>query len=204
VAVRKPKQSRSKATASSIVEAATQILAQGGWPAFNTNAIAKRAGVSIGSLYEYFPNKQALLDKIANAHLDDGEALVAAQVQKAANFESVAGIIETLVTALVRLHQHNPKLHRVLSSDAPVSEQTAQRAAQLRSTATELVQHALAPHVEDAALAGAFAFNTADTLIHQWHIGQDGDLIAPHRLKAELIIMLTAYLDAKTQKSRTL
>lgn len=56
-----PQQERSRTTVSLIVEAALQVLEQSGERGFNTNAIARRAGVSIGSLYQYFPNKQAIV-----------------------------------------------------------------------------------------------------------------------------------------------
>ena len=75
--VRTARQARSKATVDAIIEAATRILAETGWAALNTNAIAARAGVSVGSVYEYFPNKQAILDVIMDRHLEAGEALLA-------------------------------------------------------------------------------------------------------------------------------
>jgi AcrR family transcriptional regulator len=56
-----PRQARAQVTHDAILEAATHIIARGGLAAFNTNAVAERAGVSIGSLYQYFPNKDALM-----------------------------------------------------------------------------------------------------------------------------------------------
>jgi AcrR family transcriptional regulator len=56
-----PRQSRAVATHAAILEAAAQVIASGGLTAFNTNVVAARAGVSIGSLYQYFPNKDALM-----------------------------------------------------------------------------------------------------------------------------------------------
>jgi AcrR family transcriptional regulator len=56
-----PKQARSVATVSVLVEAAARILEQHGHGGFSTNAVAERAGVSIGSLYQYFPRKDALI-----------------------------------------------------------------------------------------------------------------------------------------------
>ncbi|MCM2293444.1 TetR/AcrR family transcriptional regulator [Allorhizobium sp. BGMRC 0089] len=56
-----PRQARSTAMVEAIVEAAARILETAGPEGFNTNAIAERAGVSIGSLYQYFPSKQALV-----------------------------------------------------------------------------------------------------------------------------------------------
>jgi AcrR family transcriptional regulator len=58
---RKPKQSRSRATCDAILEAASQILERDGSAGFNTASVAERAGVSIGTLYQYFPDKQAIL-----------------------------------------------------------------------------------------------------------------------------------------------
>jgi AcrR family transcriptional regulator len=56
-----PKQARSQATVEAIVEAAARILEQRGHDGFSTNAVAELAGVSIGSLYQYFPRKDALI-----------------------------------------------------------------------------------------------------------------------------------------------
>lgn len=56
-----PQQERSRMMVSIIVEAAAQVLERRGENGFNTNAIAERAGISIGSLYQYFPNKHAIV-----------------------------------------------------------------------------------------------------------------------------------------------
>ena len=58
---RRPKQARSRATLDAILEAASQILERDGAAGFNTNVVAERAGVSIGTLYQYFPDKTAIL-----------------------------------------------------------------------------------------------------------------------------------------------
>src|SRR5581483_65544 len=56
-----PRQTRAAETVSAILDAAAQVLEAGGLAAFTTNAVAERAGVSIGTLYQYFADKQALL-----------------------------------------------------------------------------------------------------------------------------------------------
>ena len=66
---RRAVQARSRNTVETIVEAATRILASDGWSALNTNAVARIAGVSVGSVYEYFKNKEAILDVILDRHL---------------------------------------------------------------------------------------------------------------------------------------
>ena len=67
---RLPKQSRARATIDAILEATAQILEKEGEAAFNTNRIAEKAGVSIGTLYQYFPDKQAILREIARRETD--------------------------------------------------------------------------------------------------------------------------------------
>ena len=62
---RKPKTSVGKSIADALVTAAEQILSTNGVETFSTNKIAQRAGVSVGSLYQYFPNKESLLAEVA-------------------------------------------------------------------------------------------------------------------------------------------
>jgi AcrR family transcriptional regulator len=64
---RMPKQARAKATCAAILEATARILEAHGEARLNTNLIAETAGVSIGTLYQYFPHKRAILIALANA-----------------------------------------------------------------------------------------------------------------------------------------
>jgi AcrR family transcriptional regulator len=66
---RTPRQARAQATVDSILEAAAQVLQAGGAARFNTNAVAERAGVSIGTLYQYFPDKGAVLLAVARREM---------------------------------------------------------------------------------------------------------------------------------------
>jgi AcrR family transcriptional regulator len=66
---RRPRQSRSRATWDAIVEAAAQVLERDGPAGFSTASVAERAGVSIGTLYQYFPDKQAILLAAAEREL---------------------------------------------------------------------------------------------------------------------------------------
>ena len=195
--VRTPKQGRSKATVATILEAAARILAEQGWAGFNTNAVAARAGVSIGSLYEYFPDKQALADDIANAHIAQGESLLAAAAGEAAMTGGSAGaIVDALVQGLVDLHKDDPRLHRALSSDVPLSPSVRARVEALRRGAIIFLEDALAPHVSDPGVAAQLLADTADAVIHRWFVEDDGTLASPERLTQELRRMLRAYLAA--------
>ena len=78
-----PRQARAKASVAVILEAAAQLLEAHGEAGFNTNVVAERAGVSIGTLYRYFPDKRAILaalaeDEMAAANLAIAEALAGA------------------------------------------------------------------------------------------------------------------------------
>ena len=90
---RKPRQARSRATWEAIVEAAAQILERRGPTAFNTNEVAERAGVSIGTLYQYFEDKHAILAAAARREL--GEAPPLAGRQRAL-IEALIAIVESL------------------------------------------------------------------------------------------------------------
>ncbi|AUM13416.1 TetR/AcrR family transcriptional regulator [Ketobacter alkanivorans] len=60
-----PRQARSKATVGAIIQASAQLLEEEGYAALTTNGVAERAGVSIGSVYEYFPGKEAIVAAVA-------------------------------------------------------------------------------------------------------------------------------------------
>ena len=63
-----PAQARSAATVEAILQAATQVLISSGFEKMSTTRIAERAGVSVGSFYQYFPNKRALLAALVHRH----------------------------------------------------------------------------------------------------------------------------------------
>jgi AcrR family transcriptional regulator len=89
---RKPRQARSLATWEAIVEAAAQILERDGAAAFNTNSVAERAGVSIGTLYQYFPDKQAILAAAAKRELVEA----APPGRQRALIEALIAMVESL------------------------------------------------------------------------------------------------------------
>ena len=90
---RRPRQARSRATWEAIVEAAAQILERRGPAAFNTNEVAERAGVSIGTLYQYFGDKHAVLAAAARREL--GRAPTLPKRQRAL-VEALIAMVETL------------------------------------------------------------------------------------------------------------
>ncbi len=114
-----PRQARSRATVEAILQAGARILSEAGWAGFTTNRVAELAGVSIGSLYQYFPDKLALVDAIRQRHLDDSMAVMRGLRPDGV---SPAAFATRLVQAVVAAHSVHPGLHRVLLDEAPIAE----------------------------------------------------------------------------------
>jgi AcrR family transcriptional regulator len=91
---RRPRQARSRATWDAIVEAAAQVLERDGPAGFNTASVAERAGVSIGTLYQYFPDKQAILLAAAEREVS-GEAAPQA-VRQQALMRALIALLESI------------------------------------------------------------------------------------------------------------
>ncbi len=111
-------QARSRATVETILQAGARILSDEGWAVFTTNRVADLAGVSIGSLYQYFPDKLSLVNAIRR-HFDD--CLVGMQKSKAAGLSPVQ-FLANLVRAVIAAHSIYPGLNRVLLDEAPSSD----------------------------------------------------------------------------------
>ncbi|MYZ45595.1 TetR/AcrR family transcriptional regulator [Schauerella aestuarii] len=96
-----PRQARSQATHDAILQAATQLLSCDGLKGFNTNAIAARAGTSVGSLYQYFPNKDALM--LALIHRQKMRMLNdMAQAIRAAPHDDLEAAVRILIGAVIK------------------------------------------------------------------------------------------------------
>lgn len=105
-----PRQARSANTLAVIVEATARILEERGMGGFTTNAVAERAGVSIGSLYQYFPSKEALLGALI---VREASGLIA-ESERALALASGADILAGLIGAAVRHQLQRPALARLL------------------------------------------------------------------------------------------
>jgi AcrR family transcriptional regulator len=105
---KQPRQRRSAATRDAIVEAATQILARDGLAGFNTNAVAARAGVSIGSLYQYFANKDALMLALIRRQ-QESQAQTVAEAAAAGPGKTLAETVRRMVRAAMA-HHHDDSL----------------------------------------------------------------------------------------------
>jgi AcrR family transcriptional regulator len=111
-----PRQQRSRAVVADILEAAALTFAELGYARATTNRIAERAGVSVGSLYQYFDGKDALLARLLADHHEQVHAVVApALVRLADPARPLDGTIRTLFRELVAVHTAHPTIARALS-----------------------------------------------------------------------------------------
>lgn len=110
---KKPQQQRSRATIDTIFEATIQVLLANGFDKTTTIQIADRAGVSIGSLYQYFPNKRALLAAIVRRHVGGVvDATVAAC--KSVHGQPIEAMCATMIAAFVDAKTRRPDISRAL------------------------------------------------------------------------------------------
>ena len=111
-------QTRSQATVDAILKATAHILVAEGYDRASTNKVAARAGVSIGSLYQYFPGKEALVAALLDRHMDRmGEVLRAAFPRLAAAPIERAAV--EVVRIMVAAHSVDPALHKVFVEQVP-------------------------------------------------------------------------------------
>ncbi len=182
-----------------ILEAAIHIFDKYGYAAGTTSRIASRAGVSIGSLYQYFPNKDSILTALAEQHLAEGLAL---SVQLLATLRTTAQALEPVlhdvVGHMITLHENNPGLHRLLYEEGLLPAQLRQTAKQAEQFLIEEVARCLSLRpdvavVADRQMQAYFVVHAIEHFTHRLVIDQ-----APaeflERGKNELVSMLQRYL----------
>jgi len=111
-------QERSRATVDALIEATARILVREGFDKASTNRIAEAAGVSIGSLYQYYPSKEALVAAVIERHNRDLMQIVRAALAEVARLPFDQAV-RRIVAAAVDAHRLDPRLHRVLAEQIP-------------------------------------------------------------------------------------
>lgn len=147
-----PRQGRSAETVRAIVEAAARILERDGLGAFTTNAVAERAGVSIGSLYQYFPGKEALLGALI---VRETSLLIAGWEDAVADADGRRAL-QALIAAAVDHQLHRPTLARLLDVEEarlPFDDDIRHVAHRLRAILLSLLTRTDLPRQPDADVA---------------------------------------------------
>jgi AcrR family transcriptional regulator len=115
---KKASQERSRATVDALIEATARILVREGFDQASTNRIAREAGVSIGSLYQYYPSKEALVGAVIDRHNQDLMRVARAAMAEIGTLP-IKQALRKIVAAAIDAHRVEPRLHRVLAEQIP-------------------------------------------------------------------------------------
>lgn len=198
---KKPSQRRAVATVDAILEATARVLVARGYAGLTTNHVAERAGVSVGTLYEYFPGKEALVAGVIDRHVAHANVVLAERTAELAvrafSMEPIE-VARALATIMVELHEDDPRLHRVLTEEVPL---TAEMRAHIRATEERMVQMLAAgiaadPRIRarDPAVAARMVVGLLEGATHRWATDRDGIPLPRDVLVTELATMIAAYL----------
>ena len=195
---KQPAQGRSRFTVRQIVEAAARVFEERGYAGANTNRIAERAGVSIGSLYQYCPNKESILAVLLEQHTQEvASAVEAIRRHVAEEPHDLVGVLEHFVEDMVDLHSKNPRLQHVLLDEAPRPPHLKARLQELEQAAVESTEILLRANpqvrIEDYRTAAYLAVQSIETLVHRFVV-EPPDQVGRERFAAELVEMLLRYL----------
>ena len=192
---KQPRQQRSERTRDQILEAAVHVFTRYGYARGTTNRIAEGAGISVGSLYQYYPNKDAILMELAGRHLDAGVAATAQRLE-AGTITSLEAAMEDIVARAIDNHRQDPEFLRILMDQAPRSRELMAKVAVLQHDSFHSMRELLMTQpevmVDDKDAAARLAVLTIESVVHQ-------AMAAPRTLDAdvlrdELVAMLTRYL----------
>lgn len=114
---RRPTQARAQATYDAILEAAAQVLVADGFDHASTNRLAQVAGVSVGSLYQYFGNKEGVYTALIEQHCDKQVALLQ-QMVGALGSAPLTLAVKAYIQAMIASHEQDRPVHRALSQQA--------------------------------------------------------------------------------------
>lgn len=190
-------QPRARATVDAILTATARLLVREGYDRTSTNKVAEAAGVSIGSLYQYFPSKEALVAALLERHVEEMSEILDRHVQETQH-ESVPESVERIVRAMLAAHAADPKLHKVLVEQVPrigrldKIGQIEVRALAVARGFLEVRKSELRPF-EDLDLAAFVVVATVEALTHAAVLYRS-ELLAEEKLAREIRDVVLRYL----------
>lgn len=196
---KQPRQERSQLTVEAILDAAIQIFERHGYAKGTTTKIAERAGIAVGSLYQYYPNKDAILVAVALRHLEESEAILKRLLGEATatTGEPLADLIRRLVEGALALHSEHPALHRMLFEEAALPEAVWRAVADLEmktaSAVAALLQTRNDIHVDNLQLASLMVVQIVEGAVHRLALHPPAGVRREDCLD-ELVALIIAYL----------
>ena len=169
-----PSQERSRLTVERILDAAARIFHEQGYAGATTNDIADEAGLSIGSLYQYFPNKDALLAALTKRHITTTTSSLADMIGKLPEDSGFDVILRAVVRFLVEQHDLDD-LHLLVMHTAPRTHEINLELEQAKTQLVEITSVLLAKMniIEDQQmLISRMVVATIDAAVHDVIIRQ--------------------------------
>jgi AcrR family transcriptional regulator len=193
---KKPRQARSRATVDSVLTATARVLVRRGYDGLTTNQVAAAAGVSIGSLYQYFPNKAALVGALIERHVEDMTSLCLSELTRVAQLPMTEAI-RSVIEVMIRAHAVEPELHRVLTEQVPRVGRMARLRA-LDALFHRMVAGLLAARkpelaIEDPEMAAFILVSAIEAITHRAALFSP-ELLRDPRLVDETCTMVRRYL----------
>ena len=191
-----PQQERSQVTVDAILTATAHILLRDGYDTASTNRIAERAGVSIGSLYQYFPNKEALVAALIERRIQKTISVIELKLQALSDAPLEVALHE-LVKAVILAHAVEPELNKVFMEQIPRVGQL-QRVTDVEKYITSLIRAYLEDKQEQIRptnldLAAFVVARTIEALIHA-AVTESPSLLIDGQLEQEITDLLLRYL----------
>lgn len=115
---RRPRQRRARETFESVLDAVIRILKREGAGGVTTNHIAEVAGVSIGSVYQYFPDKRAIFTALHERHINHIDRIIHSTLVEHAR-SSLEELVRAIIEAMVETHRIDPELSHLLFAEVP-------------------------------------------------------------------------------------
>jgi AcrR family transcriptional regulator len=189
-----PVQARSTATIDALHIAAIQVLTREGLSRCTTTRVAARAGISVGCLYQYYPNRDALLAAVLERHLDG----VAGAVDRACrehHGKPVSEMASGPIAAFLAVKLRNPKESKALyavSGERGGAALAARIHARMVAAITAMLESATDAHFDDAAVTAAIALNAMVGPVRAFLEGRAPPNFEA-RLEGQLVRLLAAY-----------
>lgn len=191
-----PIQARSRATVDAILEATARLLVKHGFDRTSTNQIAEAAGVSVGSLYQYFPSKESLVAALLRRHQDEMAAAVMSELERVRDLPLRAAV-RAMIELVVRAHSVDPDLHRVLMEQVPRLGKPHKRHEFERTMLAAITGYLTSRRDElvvvDIELS-AFLVSAAVESVTHGAVLHHPERLHDHRLLDELTAMVLGYL----------
>lgn len=196
---KQPIQNRSKATVKVILLAAAQVFEVHGYAAGTTNRIASRAGVSIGTLYQYFPSKEAIAVALLEKHLaDTDQRLNEWAGHMVVEQHGLGEALHDYVTGMLEMHSRQPRLQHILLEETPLPERVHQALLEAEQHAAKTVASLirLYPEVRSSYMEHTcfVIVQTVESLTHRYAAHPDDRFIPRATFVDEVVKMLMAYL----------